>query len=192
MVVAPWQRCIAGGIGVAGVIGFAAWKVPMGLPGHRALGWLTVLILARLIAGPGMAAIVGLLGAAAVLALGISPDGVYGVADYAIAGILIDVTLAVRPGVARNGVKLAMLGAIVLLAVGWIAPVGQSLAGGIPMADVWPSLVSAFGAGLSRLVVLDLAFGAAAGVIAWSLATAVSRAGGLSFARARARALSTP
>jgi hypothetical protein len=191
MLRAPWQRCVAGGIGVAGVIGFAAWKIPMGLPGHRALGWLTVLIVVRLLAGRGSAAIVGVLGAAAVLALGISPDGIYGVADYAIAGILIDATLTVRPGIARNGVKLAVLGAIVLLAVGWIAPVGQSLTGGVPMADVWPSLVSAFGAGLSRLIVLDLAFGAAAGLMGWSLATALNRTGSVQLTRARARLAST-
>jgi hypothetical protein len=184
-----WRNVVIAGIAIGGVIGFAAWKIPMGLPGHRALGWLTVLILARLIAGPGWAAIVGVLGAAAVLALGISPDGIYGVADYAIAGVLIDVTLAVRPGIARNGLKLALLGAIVLLAVGWIAPVGQSLAGGVPMADVWPSLVSAFGAGLSRLVVLDLAFGAGAGVIAWCVATALRRASGAGVARGRSAEL---
>ena len=185
----PWQRLAVGGVATAGVIGFAAWKIPMGLPGHRALGWLTVLILARLIAGPGWSAIVGVLGAGAVLALGISPDGIYGVADYAIAGVLIDVTLQVRPKVAHNGLKLALLGAVVLLAVGWIAPLGQSLAGGVPLAYVWPSLVSAFGAGLSRLVVLDLTFGAVAGVMAWGLANAlvstVRRAGATALSRPR-------
>jgi hypothetical protein len=170
----PWQRLAVGAVATGGVIGFAAWKIPMGLPGHRALGWLTVLIIARLMAGPGWSAIVGVLGAAAVLALGISPDGIYGVADYAIAGVLIDVTLKVRPGIARNGLKLAVLGAVVLLAVGWIAPLGQSLTGGVPLAYVWPSLVSAFGAGLSRLVVLDLTFGAVAGVMAWALASTLA------------------
>jgi hypothetical protein len=181
----PWKRLATGGIATAGVIGFAAWKIPMGLPGHRALGWLTVLIAARLIAGPGWSTIVGVLGAAAVLALGISPDGIYGVADYAIAGILIDATLAVRPTVARNGFALAVLGGVVLLAVGWIAPLGQSLTGGVPVADLWPSLVSAFGAGLSRLVVLDLTFGAVAGVMAWSLATVLRWAGSPGLARSR-------
>lgn len=171
-----WQRCAAGGFGVAGVIAFASWKIPMGLPGHRALGWLTVLLLVRLIAGPRWSTIVGVVGAASVLALGISPDGIYGVADYAIAGILIDLTLAVRPGIAQSALKLALLGAIVLLAVGWIAPLGRSLTGGVPLAYLWPSLVSAFGAGLSRLVVLDLVFGAAAGVMAWTVATAAVRA----------------
>jgi hypothetical protein len=115
-------------------------------------------------------------GAAAVLGLGISPDGIYGVADYAIAGVLIDVALAVRPTIARNPLTVGLLGAIVLLAVGWIAPLGQSLTGGIPIAEIWPSLVSAFGAGLSRLVTLDLAFGAVAGVMAWGLAGALRRA----------------
>jgi hypothetical protein len=178
-----WQRCVAGGVATAGVIGFAAWKIPMGLPGHRALGWLTMLIAVRLIAGPGWSAIVGVLGAAAVLALGISPDGIYGVADYAIAGVLIDATLKLRPSVAGNVLKLALLGAIVLLAVGWIAPLGRSLSGGVPLAYLWPSMVSAFGAGLSRLVVLDLTFGAVSGVLGWALATASRRASTLALAR---------
>src|SRR5262249_1515790 len=114
LISAPWQRCTAGAIGVTGVVGFAAWRIPLGLPGHRALGWLSVLLLARLIAGPGWSAIVGLAGAAAVLVLGISPDGIYGVADYAIAGILIDLALSVRPGIGRSALKLVLLGAIVL------------------------------------------------------------------------------
>jgi hypothetical protein len=171
-----WQRVGVGVLGTVGVIGFAAWKVPLGLPGHRALGWLTMLLAARLIAGPGWGALVGIVGAVAVLGLGISPDGIYGVADYAIAGLLIDATLTARPAIARNALKLALLGAIVLLAVGWIAPLGRSLTGGIPIAELWPSLVSVAGGGLSRIVVLDLTFGAIAGVLAFALATALGTA----------------
>jgi hypothetical protein len=176
MQINPWQRLLAQTFGVGGVIGFAAWKVPLGLPGHRALGWLTVLILVRLIAGRGSSALVGLVGAVAVLALGISPDGVWGVADYAIAGVLVDATLTARPAVARSAVKLPVLGAIVLLAVGWIAPLGQSMSGGVPMAELWPSVVAIAGTGLSRLVVLDLCFGALAGAMAWAVAFAIGRA----------------
>jgi hypothetical protein len=172
----PLQRLIVGSVGTAGVIGFAAWKVPLGLPGHRALGWLTMLVAARLIAGRGMGALVGVASAVLVLELGISPDGVYGVADYAIAGILIDATLTARPSMTRSPLVLVVLGAIVLLAVGWIAPLGRSLTGGIPMAELWPSVVSVAGAGLSRIVVLDLLFGAIAGGMGWSLAAALRRA----------------
>jgi hypothetical protein len=171
----PWQRLTVGAVATGGVIGFAAWKVPLGLPGHRALGWLTVLVAARLLAGPGWGALVGAVSAAAVLCLGISPDGVYGVADYAIAGLLIDATLTLRPAIGRNALALAVLGAVVLLAVGWIAPLGRSLTGGVPMAEIWPSLVSVAGGGLSRLVVLDLAFGAVAGLMGWGLASALRR-----------------
>ncbi|HEY5198535.1 MAG TPA: hypothetical protein VIJ51_16050 [Solirubrobacteraceae bacterium] len=181
----PWQRVTAGAVTTAGVIGFAAWKVPLGLPGHRALGWLTMLVAARLIAGRGWGAGVGIVSAVLVLALGISPDGIYGVADYAIAGVLIDATLTARPSIAGNAVKLAVLGAIVLLAVGWIAPLGRSLTGGIPMAELWPSLVSVAGAGLSRLVVLDLAFGAVAGAMGWGLASALRRASDPALGRAQ-------
>ncbi len=171
----PWQRLAAGGLATAGVWGFAAWKVPLGLPGHRALGWLTMLIAVRLIAGPGWAAGVGAVSAALVLVTGESPNAVWGVAQYAIAGVIVDSMLALRPTIARHAVTLSLLGAAVLLAVGWIAPLGRSLTGGIPLAELWPSVVSVAGTGLSRIVVLDLAFGAAAGLLAWCLAAAVVR-----------------
>jgi hypothetical protein len=172
-----WQRSALGGIAVAGVIGDAAWKIPMGLPGHRALGWLTILVVARLVGGRGWAAIVGSVSAALVLALGISPDGVWGVAQYAIAGVLLDVALTVRPSLGSNAIKLGLLGAIVLLTVGWIAPLGQSLGAGVPLAYLWPSLVQVAGGGVSRLVVLDLVFGASAGVLGWMLAVALRNVG---------------
>jgi hypothetical protein len=172
----PWERLATGGLATSGVVFFAAWKVPLGLPGHRALGWLTMLIAARLIAGPGWGMLVGAFSAAIVLGAGISPDGVWGVAQYAIAGVLIDATLAVRPALAGRALTLGALGGIVLLAVGWIAPLGKSLTGGVPLADLWPSVVSVAGVGLSRLVTLDLVFGAAAGAMAWGLATVVNRA----------------
>jgi hypothetical protein len=172
-----WWRSALAGVAVAGVIGDAAWKIPMGLPGHRALGWLTILLVARLVGGRGWAAIVGSVSAALVLVLGISPDGVWGVAQYAIAGALLDVALTVRPSLANNAIKLALLGAIVLLTVGWIAPLGQSLGAGVPLAYLWPSVVQVAGGGVSRLVVLDLVFGASAGVLGWMLAVALSNVG---------------
>jgi hypothetical protein len=167
---------MAGGFATGGVWLFAAWKVPLGLPGHRALGWLTMLIAVRLIAGPGWAAAVGVFSAALVLVTGESPNAVWGVAQYAIAGVLLDSMLLLRPTIARHAATLSLLGAAVLLAVGWIAPLGRSLTGGIPLAELWPSVVSVAGAGLSRIVALDLAFGAVAGLLAWGLAAAFARA----------------
>lgn len=171
-----YQRGIVNAVGVGGVWIFAAWKVPMGLPGHRALGWLTMLLLVRLMAGPGRAAFVGCFAAALVLVTGISPNGIWGVAQYAIAGILIETALLIRPSITRNAVSMAVFGALVLLAVGWIAPLGRSMTGGIPMTEVWPSLVSMFGASLSRLFLLDLAFGASAGLMSYGLVRAFVRA----------------
>ncbi len=167
---------MAGGVATGGVWLFAAWKVPLGLPGHRALGWLTMLIAARLIAGPGWAAAVGIFSATLVLVTGESPNALWGVAQYAIAGVLVDSMLLLRPTIARHAVTLGLLGSAVLLAVGWIAPLGRSLTGGIPLAELWPSVVSVAGAGLSRIIVLDLAFGAVAGLLAWVLARAFARA----------------
>ena len=84
---------VFGCVATAGVIGIAAWRVPMNLPGHRVLGWLALLVAARLIAGRGWAAIVGVCSAIGVLVFGIGPGGVWGVAQYAVAGALVDLVL---------------------------------------------------------------------------------------------------
>ena len=111
-----------------------------------------------------------------MLVTGISPNGIWGVAQYAIAGVLIEGALMWRPMIARSAVSMATFGALVLLSVGWIAPLGRSMTGGIPMTEVWPSLVTVFGAGLSRLFVLDVVFGTCAGLMSFALARAFARA----------------
>ncbi len=135
-----------------------------------------MLLLVRLLAGPGRAAFVGVFSAALVLVTGISPNGLWGVAQYAIAGVLLDAALTIRPSIGSRAVYMALLGATVLLAVGWIAPLGRSMTGGIPMTEIWPSVVSVAGAGLSRLFVLDIVFGATAGLMSFGLARALTRA----------------
>ena len=124
-------------------------------------------------ASPGRAAFVGVFSAAVVLVTGISPNGLWGVAQYAIAGVLLDAALTIRPSIGSRAVYMALLGATVLLAVGWIAPLGRSMTGGIPMTEIWPSVVSFAGAGLSRLFVLDIVFGATAGLMSFGLARAL-------------------
>src|SRR5215467_11737845 len=56
---------------------------PLGLPGHRALGWLSLLLMMRLVGGTGWATAVGLASAIGTLAIGRSPNGsVWGVLQY--------------------------------------------------------------------------------------------------------------
>src|SRR5437879_18929 len=105
---------------------------PLGLPGHRALGWLSLLLVMRLVGGTGWATGVGLASAVGTMAIGRSPNGSFwGVMQYVVAGIGIDAFLAVRPQLAKNPLYLAGLGALLLALVGWIPPISKSFVGGV-------------------------------------------------------------
>jgi len=134
---------------------------PLGLPGHRALGWLSLLLMMRLVGGKGWAT---------GLAIGRSPNGSFwGVLQYVMAGIGIDAFLAARPQLAKNPLYLAGLGALLLALVGWITPISNSFVGGVPLNGIWVSIASVGGSGWMRLLTSDLGFGAGAGVIGFGL-----------------------
>src|SRR2546422_1210051 len=144
---------------------------PLGLPGHRALGWLSLLLMMRLVGGTGWAPGVGLASALGTLAIGRSPNGSFwGVLQYVMAGIGIDAFLAVRPQLAKNPLSLAGLGALLLLLVGWITPISNSFVEGVPLNGIWVSITGVGGSGWIHLLTSDLAFGAGAGVIGFGLA----------------------
>jgi hypothetical protein len=149
---------------------------PLGLPGHRALGWLSLLLMMRLVGGKGWATGVGLAAAVGTLAIGRSPNGSFwGVLQYVAAGIGIDAFLAVRPQLAKNPLYLAGLGALMLALVGWITPISNSFVGGVPLNGIWVSIASVGGPGWIHLLGSDLGFGAGAGVIAFGLAWALNQ-----------------
>ena len=149
---------------------------PLGLPGHRALGWLSLLLVMRLVGGKGWATGVGLAAAVGTLAIGRSPNGSFwGVLQYAVAGIGIDAFLAARPQLARNPLHLAGLGALLLLLVGWITPISNSFVAGVSIRGVWVSLSSVGASGWVRLLGSDLGFGAGAGVIGYGVAWVLNR-----------------
>jgi hypothetical protein len=149
---------------------------PLGLPGHRALGWLSLLLIMRLEGGTGWATAVGLASALGTQAIGRSPNGsLWGVMQYVIAGIGIDAFLAARPQLARNPLHLAGLGALLLLLVGWITPISNSFVAGVSLRGVWVSLSSMGASGWVRLLGSDLGFGAGAGVIGYSVAWLLNR-----------------
>ena len=144
---------------------------PLGLPGHRALGWLSLLLVMRLEGGTGWASAVGLASALGTLAIGRSPNGSFwGVLQYVVAGIGIDAFLAARPQLAKNPLHLAGLGALLLLLVGWITPISNSFVAGVSIRGVWVSLSSMGASGWVRLLGSDLGFGAGAGVTGFGLA----------------------
>lgn len=147
---------------------------PIQVPGHRAIMWLTLLLAARLFCGPGWSTAVGAAAMGGALLLARSPHGVWTVAQYGIAGILLDGLLAGAQRLAETPLRLMALGAGVEVAVGWIAPLGQSLVGGVGLGTVWRS-AQAVGAGaFLRLFALDAAFGAGAGLLCWGLTVAVA------------------
>ena len=149
---------------------------PLGLPGHRALGWLSLLLVMRLEGGTGWATGVGLASALGTLAIGRSPNGSFwGVLQYVVAGIGIDAFLAARPQLARNPLHLAGLGALLLLLVGWITPISNSFVAGVSIRGVWVSLSSVGASGWVRLLGSDLGFGAGAGVIGYCVAWVLDR-----------------
>src|SRR3989440_8274676 len=147
---------------------------PLGLPGHRALGWLSLLLVMRLEGGTGWATGVGLASALGTLAIGRSPNGSFwGVMQYVVAGI--GVFLAARPQLAKNPLHLAGLGALLLLLVGWITPISNSFVAGVSIRGVWVSLSSVGASGWVRLLGSDLGFGAGAGVIGYGVAWVLNR-----------------
>jgi len=149
---------------------------PLGLPGHRALGWLSLLLVMRLEGGTGWATGVGLASALGTLAIGRSPNGSFwGVMQYVVAGIGVDAFLAARPQLAKNPLHLAGLGALLLLLVGWITPISNSFVAGVSIRGVWVSLSSVGASGWVRLLGSDLGFGAGAGVIGYGVAWVLDR-----------------
>jgi hypothetical protein len=142
---------------------------PIQVPGHRALMWLTLLVAVRLVCGPGWSSAVGLASIAGSMALVHSPHGLWTVAQYGVAGIGVDAVMTTWPSLAEGPLRLMALGAAVELSVGWIAPLGQSLFGGVGMTTIWQSLQTVGGAALVRLFSLDILFGAGAGLLGWSL-----------------------
>src|SRR5919197_4074592 len=112
----------------------------LGLPGHRALAWLALLIAMRLMGGAGWSTGLGIAAAAGTLAIGRSPNGIPGVLQYVAAGALVDIALWLRPSLADRGLRLAGLGALILVLVGWITPVSQTLSGGAGFNGIWMSL----------------------------------------------------
>lgn len=151
--------------------------IPLGLPGYRALMWLALIVAARILSGRGWATAIGVGAAVGTLMIGRSPDGIWGVLQYLIAGVLVDLVLALRPGWTRRPSAIVALGALSLALVGWIAPVGHSFSAGATAGELWYALRTLGLTAWGRLIGFDLMFGAGAGLLAMALAGALSLTG---------------
>src|SRR2546426_9713563 len=100
----------------------------LGLPGHRALTWLALLFIMRLVGGPGWATGVGLAAAVGTAAIGRSPDGSFwGVLQYVVAGLGGGALFLARPAPAPRAAGGAGPGAAGPASVGGVPPPGTGV-----------------------------------------------------------------
>ena len=124
-------------------------RIPVGLPGHRGLLWLSVLVAVALIARPrGTTTAVGV--ASSLVAIGMGTDPTTAL-RYAAAAVLLDAALAV-PVVRRRPFLLALLAAPVHL-----------------VALATPVLHGTGLAALGERALFHMGFGLLAGLVGWTL-----------------------
>ncbi|WP_433290005.1 hypothetical protein ACQPZQ_41780 [Pseudonocardia sp. CA-142604] len=147
-------------VAVAGIVAVADLRIPVGLPGHRGLIWLTLLAAVALsVRRPGVVTAVGAASTVLTFALG----STVGDPRYLAAAILLDATLAI-PIVRRHPVLLALAASPIHL-VALVAPL-------LGAVGVGGALVG-FGSGLATKVGFHLAFGLVAGLLGWTVAAAL-------------------
>lgn len=158
-----WARDVAFPVAATAIIVLAAdVRMPLGLPGHRGLVWLTMLVAVALTARRPQAVLaVGAASTAATLLLQSGP-GPWAGARYLGAAALLCL-LTSRVPVRRWLVALA---AAPIHLVALIIPIATTLIGGHHLAVV----------GLGDKVVFHLGFGLIAGLLGWATAAVIDRA----------------
>lgn len=139
-------------------------RMPLGLPGHRGLVWLTLLVAVALIARrPQTVLAVGAVSTAATVMLQSGP-GPWGSVRYLGAAALL--CLLTAGGAARARRWLVALAAAPIHLVALAVPVATWLIGGHQFAP----------AGIGEKALFHLGFGLVAGVLGWAIAAVVDRA----------------
>ncbi|MEB3050136.1 hypothetical protein KV112_10375 [Mycolicibacter sp. MYC123] len=158
-----WAREVAFPVAAVAVIVLAAdVRMPLGLPGHRGLVWLTMLVAVALTARrPQTVLAVGAASTAATLLLQSGP-GPWACVRYLGAAALLCL-LTGRVHVRRWLVALA---AAPIHLVALIIPIATTLIGGHHLAMV----------GLGDKVMFHLGFGLIAGLLGWATAAVIDRA----------------
>lgn len=148
-------------VAAAVVVLAADVRIPLQLPGHRGLLWLTALVAAALTTRrPGPTTAAAVLAAGVVAVTGTGNAGPLGVVPYVLAALALDALLAV--GVFRRFPLLLPLLAAPIHLVALVVPVLRSARVGVGPAGSLPGLAPA---ALSHLV-----FGLAAGLLGAGIA----------------------
>lgn len=140
-------------------------RIPLGLPGHRGLVWLTLLVMVAL-ATPRRETVVAV-GAVATLATfaAQTPAGPWASGRYVAAAVLLYAVAAV-PVVPRRRWLLAVAAAPIHLV---------ALGGSIAALITHGQLLAFASAGMTERVVFHLAFGLTAGMLGLALASGLDR-----------------
>lgn len=145
-------------IAVATIVGYADIRIPMGLPGHRGLVWLTLLVAVALVTRRRQTVIaVGAASTTATLMLHAEP---WTSARYLVAAVVLCAVSAVP--VVRHRPWLVALAAAPIHLVALAAPIAALIGGGYVPA--------VFSVGMGEKLLWHLAFGLMAGVLGWGVA----------------------
>ena len=148
------------GVAVLAILVQAQLHSPIGIPGHRGLVWLTLLVAVLLFtSSPPATAAVGLTSAGLMAALGLGPQAAIPPAAAAV----ILATIASAGWVRHRPWLIAVLAAPVHL-VALVMPLHRMLTAGAPMHS-----------GMNSVIMLYLVFGLGAGLAGWMLARLWSR-----------------
>jgi hypothetical protein len=156
-------------LAAAVIVGAADIRIPLGLPGHRGVVWLTLLVAVALVTRRRETVImVGAVSTMATMALHVAA-GPWGSVRYLAAAILL-YAVAALPVVRRQRWLLAVAAAPIHL-VALVGSIVALLGGGyfFGVASV----------GLAEKAVFHLGFGLLAGVLGWAVALGVSGKGSL-------------
>ncbi|MEZ0365463.1 hypothetical protein ACAG26_17415 [Mycobacterium sp. pUA109] len=164
--VSRWAREVVFPVlAVAVIVGYADLRIPMGLPGHRGLIWLTLLVAVALTTRRRETVLaVGAGSTVASLLLHLAP-GPADSARYLAAAVLL-YAVAAAPVVRRRRWLVALAAAPIHLV---------ALAGSLaPMLGGGHLLVLA-SAGMTERVLFHLGFGLVAGLLGWAIAFGLDR-----------------
>src|SRR5919206_137891 len=140
------------GVAVLAILVQAQLHSPIGIPGHRGLVWLTLLVAVLLFtSSPPATAAVGLTSAGLMAALGLGPQAAIPPAAAAV----ILAAIASAGWVRHRPWLIAVLAAPVHL-VALVMPLHRMLTAGAPMHS-----------GMNSVIILYLVFGLAAGLAGW-------------------------
>lgn len=156
-------------LAVALIVAYRDVRVPLGLPGHRGLVWLTLLVMVALVTSSRETVIA--VGAASTLATSVidAPGGPWHGGRYVAAAVLLYI-VATAPAVRRQRWLLALSAAPIHL-VALAGPVFALLGRG---------QLFVFGTvGMAERVAFHLIFGLMAGVLALAMVFGMEMAGGI-------------